>query len=71
MILNGLLYILVGIVVCVIIGSIGLLIEHIKEQDWFVGVILIIWGLLATSVCLMFVYAVGYVVVNIGKAMFF
>lgn len=71
MILDGLLYIFVGIVVCFVICLIGGLIDHIKEQDWFIGIIAGLQVILIVSSFLMVVYAFGYVAVNIGKAMFF
>lgn len=71
MILDGLLYIFVGIVVCFVICLIGGLIDHIKEQDWFIGIILVLQVVLIAVSFLMVVYAFGYVAVNIGKAIFF
>ncbi len=68
---NGLLYFLVGIIVCFVICLIGALIEYIKEQDWFIGIILILQVVLIVVSFLMVVYAFGYVAVNIGKAIFF
>ncbi|MEK5197368.1 hypothetical protein MHI49_28545 [Bacillus sp. FSL M7-0884] len=71
MILDGLLYIFVGIVVCFVICLIGGFIDHIKEQDWFIGIIVVLQGILIVGSFLMVVYAFGYVAVNIGKAIFF
>ena len=69
--INGLLYFFVGIIVCFVIFLIGALIEHIKEQDWFIGIILVLQVVLIAVSFLMVVYAFGYVAVNIGKAIFF
>ncbi|MES5869203.1 hypothetical protein [Bacillus cereus group sp. RP32] len=68
---NGLLYLLVGIVVCFVICLIGALIDYIKKQDWFIGIILVLQVVLIVVSFLMVVYAFGYIAVNIGKAMFF
>ncbi|PFU84639.1 hypothetical protein COK91_03045 [Bacillus cereus] len=69
--LNGLLYILVGIVVCFVICLIVGLIDHIKEQDWFIGIIVVLQVILIVGSFLMIAYAFGYVAVHIGKAIFF
>lgn len=71
MILNGLLYIFVGIIVCLVICLIGGIIDHIKEKDWFIGIIAGLQVILIVGSFLMVVYAFGYVAVNIGKAIFF
>lgn len=69
--INGLLYFFAGIIVCFVICLIGALIEHIKEKDWFIGIVLVLQVVLIVVSFLMVVYAFGYVAVNIGKAIFF